>query len=136
MRTSRMAVAVLAIAMACGGGGDGPTGNTGATGSTGSTGSTGATGNTGPTGGGSTSNQVIVSDGAFTPSSTTVPLNTTVTWTWQASTEHNVSFNNASLGFSENKVTGAYAKQFTTAGTFTYRCTFHAGMDGTVVVTP
>ncbi len=136
MRTSRMAIAVLAMAMACGGGG-GTTGtpdNTGTTGSTGSTGSTGTTGNTGPTGGGSTSSQIVVSDGAFTPPSTTVPLNTTVTWTWQASTDHNVTFDNTSLGFSPPQTTGTYAKQFTTVGTFTYRCTFHAGMDGSVVV--
>lgn len=135
MRTSRMALVVLALAMGCGGGGStGPDNSGGTTGTSGTTGTTGTTGSTGSTGGGSTSNSIVVGDGQFTPSSTTVPVGTTVTWTWQATTTHNVTFNNTSLGASPNQTTGTYSRGFSTAGTFAYRCTFHAGMDGTVVV--
>ena len=141
----RASLAVLmsafVLSAACGGsseptppgGNTGPTGSTGGTGTTGGTGGTGTTGGTG--GGGSTSNQIVVADNSFTPDATTVPVNTTVTWTWTgAFDDHNVTFQQASLGSSPTQRTGTYQKQFTTAGVFSYSCTRHPGMTGSVTV--
>jgi plastocyanin len=127
MRITRqlsIAALVLVLASACGGGG-GPTGVGGNGGGT-----PGPTGGTG--GGGSTSNSITVADNSFTPSSTTVPRGTTVTWTWNAQVDHNVTF--ADGESSGSKSSGSYSRTFGTAGSFGYRCTLHAGMTGTVVV--
>lgn len=113
------AVAVVVVAGACGGGGTtAPTtgGNTG--------------GNTGGTGGG-TSNSITVGDNFFNPSSTTVAVGATVTWTWSTGTTHNVTFSDASSG---DKSSGSYTRTFNKAGTYAYSCTIHPGMNGTVVV--
>jgi plastocyanin len=132
-------MAVFALALAgCGGSGEPvePVGNTGSTGSTGSTGGTGGTGGGGG-GGGSTSNQVTVQDNSYSPAATTVSTGTTVTWTWANGnySDHNVTFDNTSLGASPTQLTGTYQKQFPTAGEFTYYCTVHGrGMSGTVTV--
>ena len=140
MRTSRMALVVMALAMACSGGGDPagpytpPGGNGGTTGSTGTTGTTGTTGSTGGTGSGSTTNQIVVNDGGFTPSSTTVTPGTTVTWSWEGTTEHNVTFNDTSIGASPDQINGSFSRVFGNTGSFGYRCTRHAGMEGTINV--
>lgn len=128
MRTSRFAMAVLALALACGGG-DAPSGTTGTGGTSGTTGTTGTTGGTG-----STTNQIVVNDGSFTPPSTTVTPGTTVTWTWQGSAAHNVTFSNSAIGSSSTQTTGTFSRSFPNAGTFNYSCTLHGGMDGTIVV--
>jgi plastocyanin len=85
---------------------------------------------------GSTTDQITVQDNQFNPPATTVPVNTTVTWTWTNGTAspHNVTFDQSSLTPSGDRTSGSFQKQFTTAGTFTYRCTNHVGMNGTVTV--
>lgn len=129
-------VAVLAImlASACGGGGDGttpPNNNpTGPTGSTGGTGTTGPTGGTGSTG--STTNQITVKDDFFDPEATTVPVGTTVTWTWNASGQHNVTFNTGPS--SNTQASGSFSRTFAAAGSFAYNCTIHPGMTGEIKV--
>jgi plastocyanin len=127
-----VSAAIVLSAAACGG--ENVTENNG---STGNTGATGATGNTGSTGsGGSTSSTITVTDGSFSPSSTTVALNTTVTWNFTGTTAlHNVTFDGGSISGSGNLDAGAqFQKQFTTAGTYTYQCTNHYGMNGTINV--
>jgi plastocyanin len=76
---------------------------------------------------------VTVSDNQFAPSSITVAPGTIVTWTWsEGSSVHNVTFSDGASG---DKGAGAtYQKTFPTAGTFSYQCTIHAGMSGTVRV--
>jgi len=118
--------------MACGDKGTDPIDNTsGQTGATGSTGSTGATGSTG----GSTTNSISVVDYSFSPTSTTVAVGTTVTWNVSGYGPHNVTFDNAGVSGSGDMTSGAsFSKQFGTAGTYTYHCTNHYGMTGTVTV--
>jgi plastocyanin len=93
---------------------------------------------------GSTSNSILVQNNRFNPSSTTVPVGTTVTWTWDACSddgyggqtcvEHNVTFDVGGTG-STTRSSGSYSRQFNTAGTFGYRCTVHgSAMTGQVVV--
>jgi plastocyanin len=77
---------------------------------------------------------VSVVDNAFNPSCAQVTPGSIVTWTFNG-TGHNVTFSNSSLGGSGNQSPGAtYTKTFPTAGTFTYSCTNHAGMTGSVLV--
>jgi len=82
----------------------------------------------------STSNAVRVADNNFTPSATTVPPGTTVTWTWVGTREdHNVTFADGTA--SPTQASGTYQRTFMTAGTFTYFCTIHGTpMSGVVTV--
>ena len=79
-------------------------------------------------------NQVVMQNTAFSPSSITISKNTTVTWTNKDNMTHNVT-SDAGLFSSGNITSGStYSFQFTTSGTYSYRCTIHAGMTGTVMV--
>lgn len=82
----------------------------------------------------STSLNVTVNNDSFTPSCTTVPVGSTVTWTWgtNASNGHNVTF--AAGPNSPTQTTGTFDRAFGTAGTFSYSCTVHRGMDGEIRV--
>jgi plastocyanin len=76
----------------------------------------------------------------FNPSSVSVAVNGTVTWTWAAgnSVQHNVTFD-AVAGAPANitdRSAGGDSRIFTTAGIFDYQCTIHFGMNGQVTVTP
>jgi plastocyanin len=82
--------------------------------------------------GGSTSKQVSVKDNVFEPAATTVPLGSTVTWTWQGSQNHNVTFDDGEK--SANQATGGYTRVFGKAGAYPYHCTNHGAMTGTVTV--
>lgn len=113
-----LAVAVLAAFAACGGSSDTTSPMSG--------------NNGGNTGGGSTSNSIAIGDNYFSPSSTTVPVGTAVTWTWSTGTTHNVTFDDGAA--SGDRSSGTYTRTFNTAGTYQYQCTIHAGMKGTIVV--
>jgi plastocyanin len=79
--------------------------------------------------------QVEVGNDLFSPANITVPVNTTVRWTWSAdATTHNVT---GSGGLASGDMTAGdtYTKVFTAPGTFNYQCTIHGGMSGSVVVT-
>ena len=70
----------------------------------------------------------------FSPSTITVSLNTTVTWTNKDGVSHTVTsdtdlFDSGSIGDGQT-----YSYTFTTAGTYHYKCSFHSSMTGTVVV--
>ena len=121
-------VATALIAVACGGGGGsttGPSTNPGTNPGTGNP-TTPAT----PV----ATNAVSVQDNQFSPKDISVSVGTTVTWTWAAGVaDHNVAFGDGPA--SANLRGGAtYTRTFGTAGTFTYSCTLHAGMNGTVLV--
>jgi len=75
-----------------------------------------------------------VQNNSFSPDCTTVPVNSTVTWTWSAGAVlHNVTFDNNGPA-SPTQDTGTFSNTFAAAGTFTYHCTLHAGMTGTIKV--
>ncbi len=82
---------------------------------------------------------VQVANNSFTPSSVTVPINGTVSWQWQGTTNlHNVTFTPATgvpTGIGDRS-TGSESRAFTVAGTFNYSCGNHPGMNGSVTVTP
>jgi len=116
MRTGSLTLLAAVVVAASGCGGDG-----------GSYGS-------GPTNnpGGSTSKQIAVKDNVFEPNATTVPSGSSVTWTWQGSQPHNVTFNDGEK--SPNQTSGGYTRVFGAAGAYPYHCTNHPAMTGTVTV--
>lgn len=86
----------------------------------------------------SQSNTVIMSNLAFSPSTLTVKKGTTVTWSNQDDAQHDVNPDNPTDEFKKSALFGkggSYSVTFNTAGTYTYKCTPHPFMKGTVVVT-
>jgi plastocyanin len=79
-------------------------------------------------------NEVWMQNMAFNPGSLTVVVNTTVKWTNKDGVAHTVT--SATGAFDSGSIAGGgvYSHQFTTAGTYPYKCTFHSGMTGTVIV--
>jgi plastocyanin len=100
------------------------------------------TGTTGGTGGGDNQNPppntINASPSlAFSPSTLTINAGDVVTFAF-GSVAHNVAFDNPNAatptdigGFNSNTSIG---RTFTTSGTYTYHCTIHPFMMGTVVV--
>ncbi len=116
-----MCAGALWLTASCGGGNSGKSGY----------GPTGPTGGTGGTG--STSNAISVNDNSFSPSATTVPIGTTVTWTWNGRNPHDVTFNDGPK--SDTQTSGTYSRTFSAAGTYNYHCTVHGtAMSGSVTV--
>jgi plastocyanin len=77
---------------------------------------------------------VQIENFAFVPSVVTVGRSGVVTWVWPVDTvSHNVTFADSRIS-SPTQSVGTHAVRFTDAGTFTYHCTIHAGMNGSVVV--
>jgi plastocyanin len=83
-----------------------------------------------------TTANVTVGDNFFSPDSVRIAVGGTVTWDWGAGgVTHNVTFT-PSAGVPAdiaNRNSGTQSRTFSTAGTFIYRCTIHAGMNGSVV---
>jgi len=123
MRGIRGALMLVVLAAACSGGGTEPAAN----GNTSGTGGTGGNPND-PV----STTSVTVEDNQFTPRNIIVATGSTVTWTWSASQGHNVTFPSGSS--SATQTSGTFSRQFPAAGTFTYQCTQHSGMTGSVMV--
>jgi len=88
---------------------------------------------------GSGSVQVTVGDNFFNSQNESVPVNGTVTWTWSGVMAHNVTFTAGPAPLPTTSCTqsfGSHSVTFTTAGNYDYVCTLHAGMAGSVMVTP
>ena len=115
--------AVMALS-ACGS----DSGGGGSTPSAPSTTTSGAAGGGG--GGGST---VDIKDFKFTPTNLTVPAGTTVTWTFDDSTQHTVTANDNSFMSSALGSGQTFTHTFSAAGTTAYHCSIHPFMTGTIV---
>ncbi len=79
-------------------------------------------------------NMVAIADYGFHPQNVTVKVGTTITWINMDGVAHTVTsdtglFNSALLNHMQS-----YAYTFNTAGTYTYHCTPHPYMTGTIVV--
>lgn len=76
---------------------------------------------------------VSVIDNAFQPQNATVAAGGTVTWTWNGSNTHNVTF--ATGTNSATQASGTFSRTFNTAGSFDYQCSIHgSAMSGTIIV--
>ena len=82
-----------------------------------------------------TANVAATVNSTFNPDSVRIATGGTVTWNF-SSLDHNVVFNNVAGKPADipTSVNTAVGRTFTTAGSFPYRCTIHAGMDGKVLV--
>jgi plastocyanin len=79
---------------------------------------------------------VSIGDNFFSPSSVSIDVGDTVTWTWTGSNMHSTTSDDgqADSWDSGTKSSGTFAHTFDTAGVFTYHCKVHASMKGTVTV--
>ena len=75
---------------------------------------------------------VSIVDYAFSPATLTVPAGTTVKWTNQDGTGHNVSFDDQASD--RLKKSGTFERSFDAPGIYAYSCTIHPSMTGTIVV--
>ena len=133
-----LVIAAACGALACGGGGGGGGGGGSNLPTTPQTPSTPST----P----STSNDVLVENNNFNPATITVPVGSTVKWTWSTCSggsdpyagstcvDHSVTWDVTATD-SPTQSQGTYQRAFSTAGTYTYHCVMHgAAMSGKVVV--
>ena len=82
------------------------------------------------TGGG----QVEVKDFAFAPAQLTVRVGEKVTWRFGDSTAHTATADDGSFDSGGHSAGETFDHTFDAAGTFSYRCTIHESMKGTVTV--
>ncbi len=122
LRRRTLAAAALVLLGACGG--------SSATGTT--------TGGNNNPGGGNTvvaTTSVSMVGTAFVPPAISVGSGAVVTFTNNDGFAHNATFTNTAIGATPDFSTGSRTLTMpTTAGTYAYRCTIHAGMSGTVTV--
>jgi plastocyanin len=79
--------------------------------------------------------KATIKDFTFAPKSVTVKAGGSVTWTNKDAANHNVSFDDKSVKGIGNLREGQDGKvTFAKAGSYAYVCTYHPGMEGTVVV--
>ena len=114
---------VIALAVACGGGGgDTPT-------------NPGNPGTPGNPGGPTQTTSVDLQGTAFKPADIQVSPGATVTFTNLDGIPHTVTFDNTSITSIDSYSSGAKTVTMPTApGTYAYHCNFHGVMKGTVVV--
>jgi plastocyanin len=79
-------------------------------------------------------NEVWIQGMAFTPSTITVTAGTTVTWTNQDMVVHNAVSSPALFNSGSMAKGVTFSFKFSAAGTYSYTCTIHPSMVGTVVV--
>lgn len=95
---------------------------------------TGAAGSSGaPTAHAAATRTVVLRNIAFNPSRVTIHRGDRVTWQWRdGGTRHNVT--SRSFRSASTRSSGSYTVAFGRTGTFSYHCTIHSGMSGSVVV--
>jgi len=70
----------------------------------------------------------------FTPTTLTATVGSTVVWTNRDADIHTTTSNTGLWNSNNLSLNGTFSFQFTTAGTYQYRCTNHPTMTGTIVV--
>jgi amicyanin len=83
------------------------------------------------------SNAVMIKNFAFSPATLTVKTGSTVTWTNQDAAPHQVASDPGTpVAFSSDSLANgaSYQFTFTQPGTYTYHCTIHPNMKGTIIV--
>jgi len=79
-------------------------------------------------------NTVLISGYAYSPSTMTVPKNTTVTWKNNDAVTHTATSDNSAWDTGSIVSGASKSLTFTTTGTFTYHCTVHPMMTATIIV--
>jgi plastocyanin len=80
--------------------------------------------------------EVSIAGFAFTPSALTISAETTVIWTNNDSVTHTVTSTSGPVSFESGAIAsgGTYSFKFSSIGTYTYKCSIHATMTGSVIV--
>ncbi len=78
---------------------------------------------------------VTIANMAFTPSTVTVKVGETVTWTNHDGFSHTVTGDAGGPNSGTIAAGQSYSFTFATTGTFAYHCAIHPSMVGTVIVT-
>jgi plastocyanin len=71
---------------------------------------------------------------AYNPNPVNVAVGTTVRWSNADGIAHNATADGGAFNSGTLNAGGTFDFKFSSAGTFTYHCTIHPGMVGTVVV--
>jgi plastocyanin len=72
---------------------------------------------------------------SFTPADIQVSPGATVTWTFTGGIDHTVTFPSTAIADSPTQSSGTFMSTMpTTAGTYSYACSIHSGMSGSVLV--
>jgi plastocyanin len=71
---------------------------------------------------------------AYSPNPISVSVGTTIMWVNNDSTAHTATSNNGAFDTGAISAGGSFSKQFSTAGSFPYHCSFHPGMVATINV--
>lgn len=79
-------------------------------------------------------NSISIVNMAFSPASLTVTVGSNVTWTNNDNMTHTVTADDNSFDSGNIAMGSKYSKTFPTAGTYTYHCTIHPNMKGTIIV--
>lgn len=88
-----------------------------------------------PSGSNVTVYYINISGYSFNPSIITISKNNIVVWTNQDPTTHTVTFDSKEVMGSQGLGKGeTYQNMFKTAGTYTYHCSIHTSMKGTIIV--
>lgn len=90
--------------------------------------------NGGGTKGGPGTNEVWIQGFAYTPSVISVTAGTTITWTNKDPVNHTVTSDTGLFDGALSPNGGTFSHTFTTAGTYSYHCSIHTNMTGTVKV--
>jgi len=77
---------------------------------------------------------VSIANFAFDPASLTVKVGDTVTWTNKDSVAHTVTADDGSFKSEQIQPGAAYKFTFAKAGTFSYHCSIHPNMTGSITV--
>ena len=132
-----LALSLLALLAACGGGGTGaastptaaPTATTAPTVAPTDTPTPAPT--TAPAANG---NSITIANFAFAPASLTVKVGTKVTWTNNDSATHTVTALQGAFDSGSLPTGQSFSFTFTKAGTYNYHCAIHSSMTATIVV--
>jgi plastocyanin len=77
---------------------------------------------------------IRMQNGAYYPTSLTVPLNTKVTWTNDDNTIHTVNATDGSFGSGDIPVGASYTRTFSSKGTVNYFDSYNQAMKGVLIV--
>lgn len=80
------------------------------------------------------SNEVWLQNSTFNPSTITVGINTTIKWINKDNFAHTVTSNTGAFNSGTINSGGTFTHQFSTAGSYPYKCTLHPSMTATVIV--
>ncbi len=86
------------------------------------------------TGSGPGANEVLIQSMSFIPSTLTIAAGTTVKWTNKDPITHTVTSNTKTFNSGNVTSNSTFSFTFNTAGTYSYYCSIHPSMMGTIVV--